>query len=152
MKESSYWKKFNSPAESKEKIKKWVFSLPPTWKYVLIYALAIMGMLIALAIIPTPPHVGLANKTTTTQTPSDRLGIPKVTIPHIELPKIEITPEYVGIKRVKPIEYPISVEEIMCNYIYRYNQTNITWSKTTCYRWEDTVKDLNHECLCITPA
>ena len=142
-----YWEKYNKTSgDFIIKITKLFNKLPPVLKVISIYAIAILGMLFMLWIIPNP-EITPTNETTTTTTIESNVILPHVELPHIEMPEIEITSDYVGIKRVKSTQYPITAEQIMCNYIYGYNLTNITWSGMTCFRWENKI----NECMCISP-
>ncbi|MHA1470394.1 MAG: hypothetical protein ACTSSP_07515 [Candidatus Asgardarchaeia archaeon] len=138
-----YWKKYNkgNPGGFPEKLRNWFMGLSPIWKTLVIYLIAIIAMVTLLIIIPSPKGVITVNKT----------KIPSYKLPIVELPSPEevfkIWSEF-GVKKVKKIEYPITLEEMMCTYIYQYDLNTTSWGNTTCYRWQE----LGYDCLCITPV
>jgi len=112
-------------------IKNWFWNIDPTYRTILIYAVAILIMASLLAVIPPPPSI--SNRTSI----SSPIKLP---IPKLENPSLK------GFL-VKNKEKPITLEDYMCQYMYSYNFTNITWGNTTCFKWENG----DYDCVCITP-
>lgn len=136
-----YWKKFN---ESKPfaTFKAWFMGLPSTWRALLTYIIAMIVMITLLFAIPSPGAIGKEYKI-----PSYEEVMAKwKTVSYDELMKKW---HAFGVKIKEETEYPITVENLMCSYIYQYNMTNSTWGGTTCFKWEDSE---TYDCMCITPV
>jgi len=126
-----------------ENAKIWYSNRPPIQKNII--RITVLALVIIALVIAVDVPVG-----------ADRERLPSMFDKNSSLPSVFEQEISSGLPHlltyIKRDEHPITLESILCNYIYKYNQTNMTWGQTTCIKVDYyNITDTEYDCVCYTP-